>query len=604
MIKKLLITVCTTLCCSFLYGKQDWKIVWNDEFDYSGAPDNSKWSFDTEGNNWNWGNEEAQNYTPADKRNAWVEDGNLIIEARKEQYQWYGDGETKQYTSARLRTLGKGDWTYGKVEVKALLPTGRGMWPAIWMLPSEEKYGGWPSSGELDIMENVGFDPDKIHCNIHTEAYNHKMGTNKGNTVSTTAPSQNWHVYSMEWDADKVIFFLDGEQVFRFDNEHKTYKEWPYDQKFHLLLNIAVGGGWGGEQGIDDAIFPQRMLVDYVRVYEYGEVADEPVDGVLSLKTNITEKICQNEDAELIIDTTGTGSLLHPEDLSIKIIETLADGKINDIDMSNSFITNGLIHVIVNPSKDATYTTTISYREQKKEASSSVKVTERPNSFITGRLAACEGEKTEFETQESSVYKYEWYDSYSNKLGENSTLEIIAEESMDIILKTTYNSCEKSDTVYLKVYSRPVIASVDSIGPKDVKVELISGLGQAPYSFYINNDNARPTESDEFYDLTPRDYIVKVVDAKGCVSEKYAFTIKEQTAVDNIAASNIAVYVNGNNIQIVGAVDGTSFRLLDAKGICMIDGKISGDGIIIASSLDNGIYYIMIEGKAYPIIKR
>lgn len=604
MIKKLLLTVCTTLCCTFLYGKQDWKIVWNDEFDYSGAPDNSKWSFDTEGNNWDWGNNEAQNYTPESNKNAWVEDGNLIIEARKEKYTWYGDNQTKDYTSARLLTKGKGDWLYGKVEVKALLPSGKGMWPAIWMLSTDDTYGGWPNSGELDIMENVGHDPLSIHCNIHTEAYNHKMGTNKGNTVTTTDPSQNWHIYSMEWDEDKVIFFLDGEQVFRFDNEHKTSAQWPYDKKFHLLLNIAVGGSWGGEQGIDDGIFPQRMLVDYVRVYEYGEVEDEPADGVLSLKTSITEKICQNEDAELIIDTTGTGSLLHPEDLSIKIMETLADGKINDIDMSNSFITNGLIHVIVNPSKDATYTTTISYREQKKEASSSVKVTERPNSFITGRLAACEGEKTEFETQESSVYKYEWYDSYSNKLGENSTLEIIAEESMDIILKTTYNSCEKSDTVYLKVYSRPVIASVDSIGPKDVKVELISGLGQAPYSFYINNDNARPTESDEFYNLTPRDYIVKVVDAKGCVSEKYAFTIKEQTAVDNIAASNIAVYGNGNNIKIIGAVDGTSFRLLDAKGICIMDGKISGDGIIIASSLDNGIYYIMIEGKAYPIIKR
>lgn len=142
MIKKLLLTIYTTLCCSFLYGKQDWKLVWNDEFDYSGTPDNSKWSFDTQGNNWNWGNEEAQNYTPADKKNAWVEDGNLIIEARKEAYQWYGDGETKQYTSARLITKGKGDWLYGKVEVKALLPSGRGMWPAIWLLSTDDTYGG------------------------------------------------------------------------------------------------------------------------------------------------------------------------------------------------------------------------------------------------------------------------------------------------------------------------------------------------------------------------------------------------------------------------------------------------------------------------------
>ena len=258
-----------------------YQLVWNDEFDYQGAPDESKWSFDTQGNNWDWGNDEAQNYTPKENKNAWVEDGNLIIEARKEPYRWYGDGQTKEYTSARLRTLGKGDWLYGKVEVRALLPKGRGMWPAIWMLASEEKYGGWPKSGELDIMENVGYDPNKIHCNIHTGAYNHSIGTNKGNTVSTSLPSENWHVYSMEWDAEKVIFFLDGEQVFRFDNEHKTFQEWPYDQKFHLLLNIAVGGSWGGEQGIDNSVFPQRMLVDYVRVYQMGEVDDNTAAGIV-----------------------------------------------------------------------------------------------------------------------------------------------------------------------------------------------------------------------------------------------------------------------------------------------------------------------------------
>ena len=281
MNKKVLAALAVSLLSVNTFAKQDWQLVWNDEFDYQGAPDDSKWSFDTQGNNWDWGNNEAQNYTPKENKNAWVEDGNLIIEARKEPYTWPGDGQTRQYTSARLRTLGKGDWLYGKFEVRALLPKGNGMWPAIWMLASEEKYGGWPKSGELDIMENVGFDPTKIHCNIHTEAYNHGIGTNKGNTVSTSLPSENWHVYSMEWDAEKVIFFLDGEQVFRFDNEHKTFQEWPYDQKFHLLLNIAVGGSWGGEQGIDNSVFPQRMLVDYVRVYQMGEVDDNTAAGIV-----------------------------------------------------------------------------------------------------------------------------------------------------------------------------------------------------------------------------------------------------------------------------------------------------------------------------------
>lgn len=247
----------------------EWGLVWSDEFDYSGEPNASRWSFDTQGNNWNWGNDEAQNYTPKENRNAWVEDGNLVIEARKENYYWAGDGETKNYTSARLVTKNKGDWTYGRFEIRALLPSGRGMWPAIWMLPTDDVYGIWPKSGELDIMENVGYDPLNIHCNIHTEAYHHSIGTNKGNYVSTSNPSENWHIYSLEWFEDNVTYYLDGEMVFSFDKEQDNNSAvWPFDQRFHLLINIAVGGGWGGTQGIDDSVFPQRMLVDYVRVYE------------------------------------------------------------------------------------------------------------------------------------------------------------------------------------------------------------------------------------------------------------------------------------------------------------------------------------------------
>lgn len=250
----------------------EWQIVWSDEFDYSGTPDASRWSFDTQGNEWNWGNDEAQNYTPEGNRNAWVENGNLVIEARKESYYWPADHETKNYTSARLITKNKGDWKYGKFEVRALLPTGNGVWPAIWMLPTDEVYGGWPNSGELDIMENVGFDPLKIHCNIHTGAYNHKNNTNKGNTIQTSAPYENWHVYSLEWYEDNVSFYLDDNLVFSFDKEADNNPAvWPFDQRFHLLLNIAIGGGWGGQEGIYDHIFPQKMLVDYVRVYEQRE---------------------------------------------------------------------------------------------------------------------------------------------------------------------------------------------------------------------------------------------------------------------------------------------------------------------------------------------
>lgn len=256
---------------TFHAQENQWKMVWNDEFDTDGLPDETKWSFDTEGNQWDWGNSELQNYTPADKHNAWVENGTLVIEARRESYYWPGDGQTRDYTSARLRTKDKGDWTYGKFEIKALLPSGRGIWPAIWMLATDEVYGGWPKSGELDIMENVGFDPDKVHFNIHCESYNGAKGNNKGTSISTSTPSKNWHVYGMEWDEESTRFFLDGNLIFTYANPHQGYQSWPYDKRFHLLLNVAVGGSWGGQQGVDDSIFPQRMLVDYVRVYQKKE---------------------------------------------------------------------------------------------------------------------------------------------------------------------------------------------------------------------------------------------------------------------------------------------------------------------------------------------
>jgi len=151
----------------------NYELVWSDEFNYSGLPDGSKWSYDTDGNAGGWGNNEAQFYTSGRLKNAEVKDGVLSINAIKEDY------EGRKYTSARLVTRGKGDWLYGKVEVRAKLPDGRGMWPAIWILPTDWSYGGWPASGEIDIMENVGYDPFVIVASAHTQAYNHVQGTQK-----------------------------------------------------------------------------------------------------------------------------------------------------------------------------------------------------------------------------------------------------------------------------------------------------------------------------------------------------------------------------------------------------------------------------------------
>ncbi len=237
-------------------------LVWSDEFDYNGLPDSKKWGYDTDGNATGWGNNELQYYTASRLKNAEVKDGFLTITACREDYEGF------KYTSARLVTRGKGDWLYGRVEVKAKIPDGRGLWPAIWMLPTDWTYGSWPSSGEIDIMENVGYDPYKIHGTVHTEAYNHSIGTQKGASTTVQTCHSDFHVYSMEWDPTEIRIYVDDNQYFTFKNEGTGYKAWPFDKRFHILLNVAVGGNWGGQQGVDDAVFPRSMVVDYVRVYQ------------------------------------------------------------------------------------------------------------------------------------------------------------------------------------------------------------------------------------------------------------------------------------------------------------------------------------------------
>lgn len=237
-------------------------LVWSDEFDYTGLPDDTKWSYDTANNATGWGNNESQFYTKARLKNAEVKSGYLYINARKEDYKGF------RYTSARLVTKGKGDWLYGRIEVKAKLPNGRGLWPAIWMLPTDWSYGGWPSSGEIDIMENVGYNPYVIVASAHTESYNHVLGTQKSATTTVSSCYSDFHVYALEWEENEYRVYVDDLLYFTFSNEGTGYKVWPFNKRFHLLLNVAVGGNWGGAQGIDDSVFPRTMMIDYVRVYQ------------------------------------------------------------------------------------------------------------------------------------------------------------------------------------------------------------------------------------------------------------------------------------------------------------------------------------------------
>ncbi len=250
------------------YDSLEYQLVWSDEFDYEGVPDETKWGYDTGGSG--WGNNELQYYTAGD--NVTVKDGYLTIEARKETM------GTKEYTSTRLVSRGKGDWLYGKIEVCAKLPTGKGTWPAIWMLPTDWKYGDWPASGEIDIMEHVGYDQDKIHGTVHTASYNHSINTQKGKSVKVEGVSEEFHVYTLEWLPDKILISVDGEEYFNFEptkyKENPTSSEWPFDQRMHLLINFAIGGNWGGARGVDDSIYPQEFVIDYVRVYQSPQISD------------------------------------------------------------------------------------------------------------------------------------------------------------------------------------------------------------------------------------------------------------------------------------------------------------------------------------------
>ena len=259
--KKLLTAVCGLLLLNAtLAQKNKWKLAWSDEFNYQGLPDTAAWSFETYGNTRGWGNNEKQFYTDRDTLNAFVSNGTLKITARQ------APAENKDYTSARISTAKKAVFQYGKFEIRAKLPAGRGTWPAIWML-NNDKSIKWPACGEIDIMEHVGYDKDTIHGTIHTEAYNHIKGTQKGKTIYIASPYDQFHVYAIEWTKDKIDFMMDGKVYNSFANEHKSVNEWPFNQPFYLILNLAIGGNWGGRQGIDPAIFPATMEVDYVRVY-------------------------------------------------------------------------------------------------------------------------------------------------------------------------------------------------------------------------------------------------------------------------------------------------------------------------------------------------
>lgn len=244
-------------------NEMDPDLVWSDEFD-GDRLDNDEWVFETGAHG--WGNNEWANYTAG--QNTEVSDGTLKIIARKA-----GDGQRAgDYTSARLNSIHS--FTYGRMEVRAKVPdvNGNGLWPAIWMLGENIRKVGWPACGEIDLMEYVSFDPNTFHASAHTDAFNHREGTQiTSGGIRLPTIEEEFHVYGVIWTEDFLKFYVDDPTnvVFTFNKPaNATTAEWPFDEPQFFLLNMAVGGEWAGAQGVDDDIFPATFEIDYVRVYE------------------------------------------------------------------------------------------------------------------------------------------------------------------------------------------------------------------------------------------------------------------------------------------------------------------------------------------------
>ena len=255
--------------------KEGYDLVWSDEFNYTGAPDSTKWSYEVGTGNWGWGNNESQCYTNR-LDNSSVQDGHLKITAKRENY------SGSEYTSARLVSRGKGDFKYGYIEISAKLAGGQGTWPALWMMPTSSVYGGWPNSGEIDIMEYRGNRKDRIFSTVHTKN-NHGNGISSGEKYFAGV-EDNFNTYALEWTEDKMVFYFNDKKIHQYTNPNRVnnpQNDWPFDQEFYIIMNVAMGGTLGGN--ISSSFTESSMYIDYVRVYQQN------LEGIDDLEPEMVE---------------------------------------------------------------------------------------------------------------------------------------------------------------------------------------------------------------------------------------------------------------------------------------------------------------------------
>lgn len=249
--------ICAFAMFIFLFsgGQKPPELYWSEEFE-GNELNLETWNFEL-GDGCpalcGWGNDEAQEYT---RDNHKLEDGKLIITARK-------DGS--RYTSTRITTSGKMEFQYGRLEAKAKLPRGVGIWPAIWLLGANIEDVGWPGCGEIDMLEYLGKEPGQVFTSLHTaDSYGNTLNTRK---TKIEGIEDGYHLFAMDWEPDEIRFFVDGEMVYRFNPEARSEEVWPFDQPFFLIINMAIGGNFGGPE-IDNAIFPQEFIIDYIRIFK------------------------------------------------------------------------------------------------------------------------------------------------------------------------------------------------------------------------------------------------------------------------------------------------------------------------------------------------
>jgi beta-glucanase (GH16 family) len=241
-----------------------YRLVWSDDFNTAGLPNPAKWRDQTFGNGHLWWHNERQYYTTRRPENAVVTGGRLVLTVRRESLAGAPGWAGQEFTSAKLVTAETKAWTYGFFEVRAKFPCGRGVWPAVWLMSAT---GSWPNDGEIDFMEAVGFEhPPVVHATLH----NSRDGTDplSSRSVVVSDGCDAFHNYQLDWRQDSITALVDGRSYFHQERGNAGYDRWPYNHPFYLAMNVAVGGAWGAQKGIDASILPQTMEIEYVRVYQ------------------------------------------------------------------------------------------------------------------------------------------------------------------------------------------------------------------------------------------------------------------------------------------------------------------------------------------------